>query len=112
MSTNDFSFKNSLILKYFTDPNAKYVPSAELIYIHTHPLVTPNFLNEIQELINTTTLEFNNKRLTGIPVEKLTDSAIELGQALVKVDSTTAPNILRILRDIYVYCHKALDTLK
>jgi hypothetical protein len=107
MALSDFSFNNSEIKAYFEGSNA-YVPSAELIYLHSHPLIKPNFLDQMEALILKTTQLIQEKRIKGSVIEKLSTSASKFGAELPNITMENAPTILGHLRDIYKLCTSLL----
>jgi hypothetical protein len=107
MATTDFTFDNPLISAYFTGSNS-YVPSAELMFVHTHPLIRNSFLAQIEVLINETKEFLIRKNMKGIVLEKFTTYTIQLGAELPKLSQQSAPNVLIILRNIYVLCNQLL----
>jgi hypothetical protein len=107
MTLTDFSFSNTQIKKYF-DGSDEYVPVAELLYVHTHPLVKPNFLDQIEALINKTSAWMKTKNMKGQAVTKLTDLSIKLGAELPGITRESAPIILSLLRSIYAVCNALL----
>lgn len=105
MSIIDLSFSNPVIGEYF---NAKREepPVSELLYLHTHPLISPNFLGQIEGLINVTGEMMEQKAMTGKPVDRLVTLTSKLGRRLPYITNENAPEILDILRDIYRLCCK------
>jgi hypothetical protein len=107
----DLTFKNDLIKKYF-DGDDSYVPTGELMYLHKHPLVTPNFLTEINELVVKTGELMIKKNMEGYPVTKFEDLAIRLGAGLPDITPDSAQKSLEILRELYAFCNKLTGTLQ
>lgn len=105
MPSVDFSFANPSIGDYF-DAKTDTSPVSELLYLHSHPLIQPNFLGEIEALINTTADLMEQKAMSGKPVERLATMTTKLGRRLPDVTKENAPEILEILRDIYRLCCK------
>jgi hypothetical protein len=103
MPINDFSFKNTQIKAYF-EGSDKYVPSSELIYIHSHPLVKPNFLDELEALILKTTDLIQKKNIRGSIIDKIGNLTMQFGAELPTISQENAPKILSHLRDIYKLC--------
>jgi hypothetical protein len=99
----DLSFTNLQIKRYFEGSN-EYVPVSELLYVHSHPLVRPNFLAQIESLINQTAQVMVEKKTTGAPVEKFTKLAQDLGRQLPNLTTKNAPQVLETLRQIYQLC--------
>lgn len=91
-------------IKAFFEGSDKYVPTSELLYVHSHPLLRPNFLDEIEALINQTATTMQEKAMTGKPVERLTIMATKLGRLLPDLNRSNAPQALDVLRDIYRLC--------
>jgi hypothetical protein len=102
----DFSFNNPEIKKYFEGDDS-CAPVRELIYLHTHPLVQPNFLIEINNLVlvSTDKLVARNATKASKAVQGLEDLCIKLGQSLPE-DEVTAENALIYLRDLYNLCNE------
>lgn len=105
MPSVDLSFANPGISEYFNAKSDK-APVSELLYLHSHPLVQPNFLGQIESLVNTTADVMEQKSMTGKPVERLTILTAKLGRRLPAVTKENAPEILDIVRDIYRLCCK------
>ena len=102
----DFSFNNIGIKKYFEGDDS-YAPIRELIYLHTHPLVQPNFIIEINNLVKVAgdKLIARNANSSSKAVQDLQDLCIKLGQTLPE-DEVMAEMSLRYLRDLYNLCNK------
>lgn len=105
MPAADLSFTNPSIRDYFNSKSDS-PPVSELLYLHAHPLVQPNFLGEIESLINTTAEVMESKSMMGKPVERLTVLTTKLGRRLPVITKENAPEILDIIRDIYRLCCK------
>jgi hypothetical protein len=106
MSTiTDFTFNNPFIRDYFLGSD-EYVPVPEFLYIHTHPLVKPNFMLEIEETINRTSEYLQMKNMKGTSVTKFLHLAQSLGAVLPIQDESKASEALKILREIYLFCIK------
>src|ERR1700739_995025 len=110
MSLLDLSFNNVNIANYFNGDNS-YLPSSELMYIHSHPLIRPNFLTDISTLINTVSVRMQTKGVTGIPVGDLAGYGKDLAAELQSLSDDNAPAALDLLRKIYIYCNNLLKTL-
>lgn len=107
MALADFSFKNTQILNYFKGSDA-YIPSSELMFIHSHPLIRPNFLDEIEAMILKTDQVIQKKKTRGVVIEKLTALATKFGAELPNITQENAPTILTHLREIYKICDSLL----
>lgn len=100
----DLTFENQLIKNYFEGDNS-YVPSRELIWLHEHPQVRPNFLTELEELVLDVGKIMKKYNLAGHHIEKLMDIAIRIGQRLPIITDETAPEILHAMREAYKICN-------
>lgn len=107
MALGDFSFKNQQILNYF-EGSDEYVPSSELIFIHSHPLVKPNFLDEMEAMILKTSLVIQKRNIRGVVIDKLSNLAMKFGAELPTITQENAPTILSHLRGIYKICDSLL----
>jgi hypothetical protein len=99
----DLSFGNYRIRQYF-DGSDDYIPSAELLYIHTHPLIKPNFLNELESFINLTAKDMADRNMKGAIVNKFVQHTKALGVQLPTLTNQNAANVLAALREIYKLC--------
>jgi hypothetical protein len=110
MALVDLSFNNLSIANYFNGSN-EYVPVTELMYIHTHPLIRPNFLVDIETLINQVIVKISEKPITGMPATTLANYAIQLATELQSLSEENAPVVLGLLRNIYTYCNNVIKTI-
>lgn len=101
----DFSFNNPMIRDYFNG-SEKYVPTSELLYVHSHPLIQPNFVAQVEYLINETAEKMSTKK--GSPVNKFIQLAQSLGKLLPILSDSNAAEALVILREIYQFCNKVI----
>lgn len=101
----DLSFSNPAIRDYFNSKTEE-PPVSELLYLHSHPLIQPNFLGEVEALINNTSEVMVQKSLMGKPVDRLIVLTTKLGRRLPYITNENAPEVLDILRDIYKLCCK------
>lgn len=104
----DFTFKNKLILSFF---NYEEVPAPvrEIIYLHEHPLVKPNFIVELIELVEKTNNHLISKKISGHPIDEFTSIAIRIGQQLPKLTEENAPLVLEEFRKLYKICNQILS---
>lgn len=103
MALADFSFDNPQISGYFKGSD-EYIPTSELIYIHSHPLVKPNFLDDLEYLILRTAQLIEQKNIRGAVIEKFATLAMKFGAELPTINEENAPTILSHLREIYQLC--------
>lgn len=102
-SLADFSLNNALIKAYFQGSD-EYIPSSELWYIHSHPLVRPNFVEDIEVLINKASQVIEAKNMRGRIVEDFVDLGQKLGRLLPLKSEKEAEQALVVLRRIHKQC--------
>jgi hypothetical protein len=107
MAITDFSLKNESI-KAFFEGSDKYVPVSELLYLHTHPLIQPNFLTEIEAVINDTSDYMVMKNMRGAIVDRFVGLSVQLGKNLPVESEEQSREVLGILRQIYKLCKSIL----
>lgn len=105
----NFSFENTKIDEYFKGDD-KDPPIDELIYLHTHPLVRPNFLVQLDELVIQAGIRLKAKNMTGYPVQEMIRIAVEIGKALPSVNQDNALKILVEMRNLYKLCTTLLNS--
>lgn len=103
----DFSFNNPLIKNYF-EGSDEYIPVAELMYVHSHPLIHPNFLHDIERLLNQTLEVIVRKNIKGGLHSKFLHLTQSLGKLLPLTAESNAAEALTVLREIYVFCNKII----
>ena len=99
----ELTFKNEGIRSYFEGGN-DYIPSSELVYLHQHPLIRPNFLTEIDALVISTADIISANNITGKVISDLTNLVILLGKELPDLTDKNAEAVLNTLREIYKLC--------
>lgn len=109
MEIADLSLDSPRIRQYFAGDDS-YVPTSELLYVHTHPLVQPNFVADIERIVNTTAIYLMGRGMTGKPVERFTELAVRLGSLLPDLNKENAAEALGTLRDVYSLCLKITGT--
>lgn len=103
---NDFSLTNPDIKKYFDGDNS-CAPVRELMYLHTHPLIRPNFLTDITNLIDRVGAKLVSKNIppSSKVIKDLEGLCILLGQNIPDT-SEAADKMLVHLRETYILCNK------
>lgn len=101
----EITFKNTQISDYFLG-KGDYTPVSELLYVHTHPLVQPNFVDELEGLVLLAGQIIEKKKLRGKPVEDLHKAAIAIGQIMPDLTKENAPKLLTEMRKVYTICSK------
>lgn len=105
----DFSLSNPLIKSYF-DGSDEYVPTNEFLYLHTHPLIRPNFLEQIEVKIRETTEYCIARSIKSTALMKTALLAEKLGKILPIVTEENAQEALSVLREIYQFCKRLTGT--
>lgn len=108
MTTFDFSLANPKIKAFFEAKEELQVPTpvAELLYVHTHPLIRQNFISDIELIILETANYVEKKKLSGKPIEKLSRLTQKLGELVVALDKSNAEEMLNTLRSVKNLCEK------
>ena len=103
----DFSFNNPDIRKYFEGDDS-CAPTRELIYLHNHPLVRPNFVAEIDQMVIEATTILLAKKVSKESkiVKELESLCIELGKTIPNVQIENPEATLTHLRSLYHLCKK------
>ena len=98
---SSFTIEENEGIRKFLDGNNKYIPTQELIYLHSHPLVRPNFLTQIDDLVRSVGEKIIAKGITGKPIEDLSSIFIRIGRQLPDITEDNAEEIVMALRDLY-----------
>lgn len=109
MPVIDLSLDSPRIKAYFNGSNS-YVPTSELLYVHTHPLISPNFLSDLEAVILKAAVEIQRRNITGAPIDKITELTRSIGKALPSLTQDNAASLLGLLREVYVKCNQLADT--
>lgn len=98
----DFSLNNPKIKSFFNGDDS-YMPTSELLYLHTRPLIRPNFIEDINMLIDLAGEALINKKIpaNSITVISLMDLGIRLGRELGTLQIINPEEVLNILRELY-----------
>lgn len=92
--------ENQAIAK-FLEGDDSYIPISEFTYLHDRPLLRPNFITQIEDLVNKVGAKIQKAKLTGKPIEHLQSIAIQLGTQMDgPMTSTKADKVVRALRDL------------
>lgn len=110
--TYDFTIKGNEGIRNYFSGNNSYVPIPEILYLHDRPLLRPNFLTEIQDLVEETGKYLKEKNITGYVLDKLSEYAITLANTLPDVTKDNAELVLGTLRDIRHLCKNTLPGKK
>ena len=109
MTTYDLSMNNPAIRKYFAGDDS-YKPTSELVFLHTHPLVQPNFIQEVERVISAAGEKLIAKKVPphSKVVIDLIDLTIRFGEAMGTLHPEDPEEVLSILRSLYVLCNSVL----
>lgn len=106
----DYTFNNALIKAYFEGDDS-YIPLGELKYLHSHPLVMPNFITEVDKLILKAGKIMVDLKLSHL-TEQLIIEAVIIGQGLkgpgLDITDESGLKILQALRRIYNMCNNLI----
>lgn len=93
-------------IRKFLEGDDSYVPISELQYLHTRPLLRPNFVTEIDDLAIEVGNKIVEKKITGKPIERFEEIAIAIGTRMhnPQISDEDAKHILLSLRDLYKLC--------
>jgi hypothetical protein len=109
---NFFLLENNQGIKEFFEGKDTYIPTSELNYLRKHPLVRPNFLTQIDDLLIGSISKLEKANYTGISFKKeLEDIAIRIGTNVAADENTEgieeqSKEILFALRDLRNLCLK------
>jgi hemerythrin len=106
----NLTLNNAQIKAYFNGSNS-YIPTIEFMYLHTHPLVRPSFIDEIEAVITQAAAKVKTKKIVGSIVTRMTEITKDLGVELSSVTEANAPQILNLLREAYKTCRFIIDKL-
>ncbi len=101
----DFTFNNTNIKAFFD--TGENPPVSEFLYLHSHPLVRPNFILQLEDQI----LRLNDRALQGKNVstrviDELVAISIEIGSKVTSIyKEETAKEILSAFRRSYLLCN-------
>ena len=105
----DFSFNNQNIKRYF-DGDDSYLPERELLYLHTHPLIQPNFLSQIENMVQKSgeLLLSRNVKEGSHWITELETLCIRIGKTMPDLSLSNPKETLTHLRELYILCNKIL----
>lgn len=77
-----FLFEENEGIQNFFDGDDTYTPTSEFMYLHERPLLRPNFMTQIDDLVRQASIKIGKHKLTGKPIDQLIEYAVEMGQQL------------------------------
>ena len=107
-SNSQFTLASNEGIRNYFYGSDKYIPTSELIYLSTRPMIRPNFMTEVEDLVKETTQYISEKGLNGFALDQLTEYAIELANLLPEITQENASKVLEALRGIYILCNDTL----
>jgi hypothetical protein len=110
----DYTFKNTLVQAYFNGDDS-YVPLGELKYLHSHPLVSPNFVTELEDIILRAGGLAKKYKISYVTDEVMKEGVI-IGQCLkgegLEITDQSGITMLESLRRLYKLCKDVIDKLE
>lgn len=103
-----FTIKDNEKIRNFLNGDDSDPPTSELIYLHSHPLIRPSFLTEIESLVLEASAAIQAKKLQGKVLEDFTRLAITIGTQLPDITQSNALSILLAIREIYQLSNKLI----
>lgn len=109
----NFLVENNDDIRRFFEGDDSYIPTSEIVYLHTRPLLRPNFITEVEDLIVKVAAKVAKFKVQGKPIQDFERYAIELGVAVGKgVDQKSAKTIALALRNVRNLCLELDKNLK
>jgi hypothetical protein len=109
----NFTIEENEAIRNFLNGDDSYVPTSEILYLHSRPLLRPNFITQIQDLVDEVAVHVKNTGLKGQPITDLGICAIELGVELGKgLQEENLTKIAFTFRKIYKICKDLKPILK
>lgn len=105
-----FLIEENTNISNFLEGDDSHIPVSELLYLHTHPLIRPNFLTQIDDLVNKVGTKIIEKNVKGKVIMDLSIIAIEIGTKLDNIEDNTEELLLTI-RKLYQLCINLDKTL-
>lgn len=97
-------------LNNFFNKDSDFVPVAEFMYIHSHPLIRPNFLTEITDKSTEAMEIILDRGIKGKTIEDLERVGVILGENILDVTEEKAKTIMLVLRDLYKLSNTIIKT--
>lgn len=98
-----FLIEENTNISNFLEGDDLYIPSGELIYLHIHPLIRPNFLTQIDDLVQKVGVKIIEKNVQGKVIEHLSSLAVEIGTNLEDPEGK-AVQLMKSIRELYQLC--------
>jgi hypothetical protein len=98
----DFSLNNPAIKDFFEGKGS--FPLSEFKYLHEHPLVKPNFVQEINDMVPEMEQMFISRNIPSDHafIQKLLVIGIRIGNLIPKIgEDSSTQEILLALKDLY-----------
>lgn len=100
---HNFTFTNPIIKDYFESESNDNPPVSQLLFLHGHPLIRPNFLQEIENLACQAGGQIQKYKLEH-KAKQLEQIAIKIGQQLPELTYSNGPIVLEGLKELYKLC--------
>jgi hypothetical protein len=100
-----FTIQENEGIRKFLEGDDACIPISEYRYLHDRPLLRPNFLTEINDLVDRVGGKVQHKASKQKLATVLTEEAIKLGRYLDgELSDDKIKEILLIVRNLYTYC--------
>lgn len=104
----NFSFSNPKIKDYFFKDSEP--PVSEFMYLHSHPLIRPNFVKQIEEVFENTNAYFETHRVSDSVKNKFYSKTLQLAKTL-PLSTKSAEEVLAILKSVLLLVKKINPSL-
>jgi hypothetical protein len=84
-------------------------PISELLYLNTHPLILPNFLTEVNDLLEKAGVRIVDQKISGRPIADLIIIGEELKEDIRNLTPETGVRVLTNYRKMYILCKQILE---
>ena len=101
----ELTIKNNELIRNYFKGSDEYIPIAEFMYLHEHPLIRESFMSEIEISINKASIVLEKKNIKGKVLDDFINLTKKLGALCSDINQDNAPLILNELRDIYKLCN-------
>lgn len=109
---HSFTIKDNSDIRKFLEGDDSFLPASEILYLHSRPLLRPNFLTEVDDLLNFVFIKYGYSKIPDQYIKKLEEYGVRLGIALGKtLTEDVGKDIAFAIRDIYTMCKELENKL-
>lgn len=112
MDIKQLSLSSDSIRPFFSGDNSR-PPTRELVFLHTHPLLRPNFLTEIEDELLKAANALSNRsgqKSTEAQRQVLYSAIQEIANALPNLSQDNALEVLKAMRNVYTIAKSITGT--